>query len=119
MTTHDQAFTEPWQAEAFALAVALQDAGRLTRGAWATSLGAALASGADPDAPDAYHHAVVCALEACLLAMGEFDSATLSSRREAWAQAYERTPHGQPVRLASAATSAGAGTSCGPSPLSP
>ena len=52
-------FREPWEAQAFAIAVALHDRGVFTWGEWAERLGAeikrAQAAG-DPDRGDTYYH---------------------------------------------------------------
>ena len=104
-------FAEPWQAEAFALAVALQDAGVLDRKAWSEVLGAELArqgnsdssqvkdGGNDPQRQRAYFAAWLATLELMLLEAGLLDDQELRNRVAAWRQAYLDTPHGQPVNL--------------------
>ncbi|HWD67771.1 MAG TPA: nitrile hydratase accessory protein [Caulobacteraceae bacterium] len=88
-------FDEPWQAQAFALTVELHARGALSWPEWSAALGAAIAEA--PHAP--YYERWLVALERLVLARGFTDSAELIDRKTAWRQAYERTPHGQPVTL--------------------
>ena len=86
-------FAAPWEAQAFALAVALQERGLVTPAEWATALGAEIAR--DPGAP--YYRQWLAALERVVERKGLTDAATLERCRTAWAQAAERTPHGRPI----------------------
>lgn len=88
-------FDEPWQAQAFALTVELHAQGAVSWPEWSAALGAAIAEA--PDAP--YYERWLVALERLSLARSLTDAAELSAREQAWRQAYERTPHGQPVTL--------------------
>jgi hypothetical protein len=45
-------------------------------------------------------HHWLAALERLVMAKGLADSASLRARKEAWANAYRRTPHGKPVEAA-------------------
>ncbi len=95
-------FAEPWQAQAFALAVDLSRSGRFTWPEWAGTLGAVLAEAAargEPDDGSQYWHHWLVALERLVLEKGLSNSADLDSRTEAWREAYRATPHGQPVAL--------------------
>jgi len=92
------AFAEPWQAQAFALAVQLQEAGYFTPAEWADTLGAVLRDAGDDDGSRYYEH-WLSALERLSIAKDLTDLTTLNARTEAWEHAYERTPHGQPVEL--------------------
>jgi nitrile hydratase accessory protein len=91
-------FAEPWQAQAFALALQLQEAGYFTAVEWADTLGAVLKEAGDDDGSRYYEHWLI-ALERLCLAKGLTDALTLDVRTEAWADAYRRTPHGRPVEL--------------------
>ena len=97
-------FAEPWQSQAFALAVKLSEQGHFTWQEWATALAdelrAAVGRG-EPDDGSRYYNHWLAALERLVTAKGLADSALLFARKEAWAEAYRRTPHGQPVELAS------------------
>jgi nitrile hydratase accessory protein len=88
-------FAEPWEAEAFALAVALQDRGVFTAAEWAEALGAEIAR--SPDAP--YYRQWLAALEGLVASKGLTDAETLARYAAGWGRAAERTPHGTPIEL--------------------
>ena len=95
-------FEEPWQAEALALAVALQRAGCFTAGEWAAALGAAILraqAAGDPDDGSTYYNHVLDALEHLVVEKSLSSESLLAARKEAWRAAYARTPHGQAVTL--------------------
>ena len=95
-------FAAPWQAQAFALAVKLSERGRFTWKEWAATLADELKAAADRGEPDdgsRYSHHWVAALERLVTGKGLADSHALQDRKEAWAEAYRHTPHGQPVVL--------------------
>jgi nitrile hydratase accessory protein len=95
-------FAEPWQAQAFALAVKLSEQGHFTWKEWAGALAdelkAAEARGEPGDGSQYYHHWVT-ALEGLVTVKGLTDSSALLTRKDAWADAYRHTPHGKPVVL--------------------
>ena len=95
-------FHEPWEAQAFALAVSLHERGLFTWGEWATTLGdeikKAQAAG-DPDTGETYYRHWLAALERLVAAKGVADPAMLERTRQAWRHASERTPHGMPIEL--------------------
>jgi nitrile hydratase accessory protein len=96
-------FAEPWQAQAFALAVRLSAQGHFTWKEWADTLAAELKAAADRGEPDDgshYYHHWLAALERLVNSKGLADPAALLERKEAWADAYRHTPHGKPVELA-------------------
>ena len=96
-------FAEPWQAQAFALAVKLSEEGHFTWNEWAAVLGDELRAASDRGEPDDgshYYHHWLAALERLVTAKGLLGREALQTRKEAWAEAYRRTPHGQPVELA-------------------
>ena len=95
-------FAEPWQAQAFALAVRLSEAGFFTWQEWADELTAALREAATREPRDDgshYYDHWVLALERLCTSKGLTNLQTLNERRMAWVEAYRRTPHGQPVEL--------------------
>lgn len=98
-------FAEPWEAQALALAVALQQAGAFTAVEWAEALGAAIkraqAEG-DPDDGSTYYQHVLSALEHLVQEKNIASAELLAARKAAWIDAYEHTPHGQPVELTNA-----------------
>jgi nitrile hydratase accessory protein len=95
-------FREPWEAQAFAMAVALNARGLFTWTEWAAALAAeikrAQAAG-DPDRGDTYYRHWLAALERMLAAKGVAGEAMLARYRDAWDRAAERTPHGTPIEL--------------------
>jgi nitrile hydratase accessory protein len=102
-------FAEPWQAQAFALAVKLSEQGHFTWKEWAAALAAELKAAADRGEHDDgshYYDHWLAALERLLTAKGLTDSASLLARKEAWSDAYRHTPHGKPVELSATAADA-------------
>ena len=100
--TDGPVFYATWEAQAFAMAVALQGQGLFTWAEWAEMLGAeikrAQAQG-DPDRGDTYYHHWLAALERIIAAKGIATTATLGRYRDAWDHAASRTPHGTPIEL--------------------
>lgn len=102
---HDEegpVFAEPWQAQAFALAVNLSEQGHFTWKEWAAALADQLQAAAargEPDDGSHYYEHWLAALETLVAAKGLTDPTALASRKNAWAAAYRNTPHGQPVEL--------------------
>ena len=95
-------FAEPWQAQAFALAVRLSEQGHFTWKEWADALAAEIKAAADRGEPDdgsRYYEHWLAALEHLVTAKGLSNRAALLERKEAWADAYRHTPHGKPVEL--------------------
>jgi nitrile hydratase accessory protein len=95
-------FAEPWQAQAFALAVRLSEAGHFTWKEWAAALAdelkAAEARG-EPDDGTHYYEHWVATLERLATAKGLTNESALRERKDEWADAYRHTPHGKPVEL--------------------
>jgi nitrile hydratase accessory protein len=96
-------FREPWEAQAFAMTLALHDRGVFTWPEWAAALAAAIKraqAAGDPDTGDTYYHHWLAALEGLVAEKGVTDTATLSRYHDAWDRAADRTPHGTPIELA-------------------
>jgi nitrile hydratase accessory protein len=95
-------FREPWEAQAFAMTLALYDRGLFTWPEWAQTLGAeikrAQAAG-DPDTGETYYHHWLAALERIVAVKGVTSSDALHRVKHAWEHACERTPHGKPIEL--------------------
>ena len=95
-------FREPWEAQAFAMAVRLHEAGVFTWPEWAAGLSRAIeraqASG-DRDFGDTYYRHWLTALEELIAEKGVLDLSDLESRKEEWRNAYLATPHGQSIEL--------------------
>jgi nitrile hydratase accessory protein len=99
----DPVFAEPWQARAFALTLKLTEGGHFSRKEWSAALSQALRDptatcGAIDDGTHYYEHWLT-ALETLARQKGLTDEVALSARKEAWRDAYHRTPHGKPVTL--------------------
>jgi nitrile hydratase accessory protein len=95
-------FAEPWQAQAFALAVRLSAQGYFTWKEWAAALAEELKSAADRGEPDdgsKYYEHWLAALERLVATKGLSDRNEMLVRKNAWADAYRHTPHGKPVAL--------------------
>jgi hypothetical protein len=54
---------------------------------------------AESDDNSLYYHCWLDALESLVVAKRLSDPAALLARKQAWAAAYRRTPHGRPVEL--------------------
>lgn len=95
-------FREPWEAQAFAMALKLHERGLFTWGEWAQTLGdeikRAQAEG-DPDTGATYYRHWLAALERIVTEKGVTDRASLSRYYDAWDHAADRTPHGVPIEL--------------------
>ena len=98
-------FGEPWEAQAFAMALALHERGVFTWPEWAAALAAeikrAQAAG-DPDTGETYYSHWLNALERIVAAKGVTTTETLHRYRDAWDHACDRTPHGKPIELTAA-----------------
>ena len=95
-------FAEPWQAQAFAMAVKLSERGHFTWKEWAAALANELKAAAnrgEPDDGSYYYEHWLTALEGLVKSRGLVTTAALSRRKKDWADAYRRTPHGKPVQL--------------------
>ena len=98
-------FAEPWEAHAFALAVRLSEAGFFAWSEWSAALAEELATASqrgEPDDGSRYYHHWLATLERLVAAKNLVASRSLRARKEEWAEAYRRTPHGSPVTLEAA-----------------
>jgi nitrile hydratase accessory protein len=95
-------FREPWEAQAFALAVTLRERGLFTRSEWAAALREEIKraqAGGDADTGETYYRHWLAALERLVAAKGLAEAQTLARTRDAWQRASVRTPHGTPIEL--------------------
>jgi nitrile hydratase accessory protein len=100
-------FAEPWQAQAFALAVKLSERGYFTWKEWAAALADEIAAAGrrgEIDDGTRYYQCWLAALERLVTEKGLTDSSALHTRKEEWADAYRHTPHGKPVQLRKASS---------------
>ena len=95
-------FREPWEAQAFSMALALHQRGLFTWPEWAATLAdeikRAQAAG-DPDTGETYYRHWLATLERLVAEKGIASTATLARYRDAWDRAADRTPHGTPIEL--------------------
>ena len=95
-------FREPWEAQAFAMTLALHARGLFTWPEWAVTLGAeikqAQAAG-DPDTGETYYRHWLNALERLVAEKGVTNRDMLTRYYNAWDHAADRTPHGTPIVL--------------------
>ena len=95
-------FSEPWQAQAFAMTLALHERGLFSWSEWADTLAGQIATAqaaGDPDIGDTYYAHWLAALESLVARKGAGTDGELENYRNAWRHAADRTPHGQPIEL--------------------
>ncbi|WP_454628542.1 nitrile hydratase accessory protein [Bradyrhizobium cenepequi] len=95
-------FREPWEAQAFAMALTLHERGLFTWSEWAAALAdqikRAQAEG-DPDTGETYYRHWLATLEHLVAEKGVTTTEILHRYRDAWDHAADRTPHGKPIEL--------------------
>ena len=95
-------FREPWEAQAFAMTLALHERGLFSWGDWAQALAAQIAAAqaaGDADLGDTYYRHWLAALESLIAAKGISSIGELARYQRGWLRAAERTPHGIPIDL--------------------
>jgi len=95
-------FAEPWQAQAFSMAIELHRAGHFSWQEWAAQLAAEITAAqtlGDPDRGDTYYHHWLAALEKLVKDKGLASAHELETRKQQWDQAARHTPHGQPIEI--------------------
>jgi nitrile hydratase accessory protein len=95
-------FREPWEAQAFAMALTLHERGLFTWNEWAAALAdeikRAQAAG-DPDHGDTYYRHWLATLEKLVAAKAVATPEVLRRYRDAWDHAADRNSHGTPIEL--------------------
>jgi nitrile hydratase accessory protein len=95
-------FREPWEAQAFAMALALHARGLFSWNEWAAALADQIRraqAGGDPDSGETYYRHWLATLEKLIADKGVATPETLHRYRDAWDHAAVRTPHGSPIEL--------------------
>ena len=95
-------FNEPWEAQAFALVLALHEKGLFSWQEWAAVLSEQIAlaqEGGDPDLGNTYYQHWLAALETISRQKNLSNEDELSRRKSQWRTAYLNTPHGKPIEL--------------------
>lgn len=95
-------FGEPWEAQAFSMALALHQRGLFAWTEWVATLAdeirRAQATG-DTNTGETYYRHWLVALERLVAEKGIVSRETLADYRDAWGRAADRTPHGHPIEL--------------------
>jgi nitrile hydratase accessory protein len=102
MPPDDPVFRAPWEAQAFAMAVRLHEAGHFTWREWADRLSVEIAAaGARGEHDDGtrYYHYWLAALETLCAEKRLVSADELHHRSDEWLEAARTTPHGQPIVL--------------------
>jgi nitrile hydratase accessory protein len=95
-------FREPWEAQAFAMALSLHERGLFTWKEWAAALAEEIKraqAGGDPDLGNTYYRHWLATLEKLVATKGVASLQTQHRYRDAWDHAADRTPHGSPIEL--------------------
>ena len=95
-------FREPWEAQAFAMAVRLHEQGAFTWTEWAEALAETIEdaqANGDPDTGETYYRHWLAALERLVVSKGLIGEDERVARKDAWHRAARATPHGEPVEL--------------------
>ena len=95
-------FAAPWEAQAFAMTLALYEKGLFTWKEWAAALAEeikrAQAAG-DADDGSTYYRHWLATVEWLAARKGLTSEAALAERRDAWDRVAHATPHGRPILL--------------------
>jgi len=95
-------FDAPWEAQAFAMTLALHARGEFTWREWAHSLAEVISEvrqRGEADTGEHYYRHWLVALERMVSRKGLVTEALLQQRRQQWEEAARRTPHGHPIEL--------------------
>jgi nitrile hydratase accessory protein len=95
-------YKEPWQAQAFAMTLALHERGVFTWTEWAATLTQAIRdaqAAGDPDTGEHYYQHWMVALERISTEKALVDDAMLARRKAEWIHAARHTAHGKPIEL--------------------
>jgi nitrile hydratase accessory protein len=95
-------FSAPWEAQAFAMAVMLNDRGVFSWSEWAQALSVEIHKAqrlGDADDGRTYYRHWLNALEKLVVAKGVTSLGMLGVLRDQWDVAARETPHGEPMLL--------------------
>jgi nitrile hydratase accessory protein len=91
----DPVFNEPWEAQAFAMAVSLEAKGLFTWTEWAAALGREI----EAQSERSYYECWLAALERLVEEKRLMSADERLARIEDWDRTAKATPHGQPIEL--------------------
>lgn len=103
LVDEEPVFSEPWEAQAFAMTVNLHQKGAFEWEEWATALSLEIRCGIERS----YYQHWLCALEKLVAAKQLASKADLKQRKQEWHAAAAVTPHGEPILLGVSATGRG------------
>jgi nitrile hydratase accessory protein len=92
-------FRAPWEAQAFALTLALHERGLFAWREWTEALSAEIKAAHSPDDGTHYYEYWLAALEKLATAKGLVTVAEMLQRKDDWDAAARATPHGKPIEL--------------------
>ena len=95
-------FRQPWEAQAFAMALALYDRGLFAWSEFAAALAVEIKraqSAGDADTGETYYRHWLAALERMVAEKEIASLDELAARKDAWDRAARATPHGKPITL--------------------
>ena len=92
-------FREPWEAQAFAMAVDLHARGHFTWPEWADALSREIKSAGSTDTGDDYYLHWLTALEKLVASKNFTPGDELPARKAPWTRAARARPHGEPSVL--------------------
>jgi nitrile hydratase accessory protein len=95
-------FRAPWEAQAFAMTLALHERGIFSWKEWAATLAEVIAgvkARGEADTGDDYYRHWLTALERIAARKGIVTEALMQERQRKWEEAARRTPHGKPIEL--------------------
>ena len=95
-------FNAPWEAQAFAMTLALHERGAFTWKEWAGALAEVIAEvkqRGEADTGEDYYAHWLTALERMVTRKGLVTGELLEHKRREWDEAARRTPHGKPIEL--------------------
>ncbi|MEZ5873188.1 MAG: nitrile hydratase accessory protein [Nitratireductor sp.] len=92
-------FREPWEAQAFAIAVALHEKGLFSWSEWAQTLGSVIRHETQKPTGRGYYRLWMIALERITAEKQAISAAELHQRQHEWENAAARTPHGMAITL--------------------
>ena len=95
MDGDEPVFNEPWEAQAFAMTIALHQQGLFSWSEWADALGAEI----HDKQPQTYYKHWLSALEKLVSQKNLTSSKALNNRKMEWLKAAENTPHGEAIVL--------------------
>jgi len=95
LVDNEPVFNEPWEAQAFAMAIDLHQKGAFTWTEWASALSTEI-NGTEQRS---YYQHWLCALESLVTIKQLASTEALQARKIQWHEAAARTPHGDAIEI--------------------